>query len=140
MSHGFLARELDGPRSCFGLEAQCLQQALMQKVLSGDKSDKAEHGQASIQSFSFDQSLKPDLLCCKIIPIAFLARRGAVVMGVSERDLIGLLPPSSARKRGHPYSAVRFQVLFRWGSLEHGELQVCCRSCWWLGCSSGIRS
>ena len=44
-------------------------------------------------------------------------------MGVSERDLIGLLPPSSARKRGHPYSGVRFQVLFRWVSLEHGELK-----------------
>jgi hypothetical protein len=57
---------------CFRLKAQGLKQALMQQVLSGDKSHKPEHGQTSIQSFRFDQSLMSDLLCCKIIPIAFL--------------------------------------------------------------------
>ena len=48
----------------------------MQQVLSGDKSHKPEHGQASIQSFRFDQSLMSDLLCRKFIPIAFLGQEG----------------------------------------------------------------
>ena len=62
----------------------------MQKVFSGDKSHKSEHCQAAVQAFSFNQLFTSDLFCCKIIPIAFLRLEGVVVMGVSERDLVGL--------------------------------------------------